>query len=118
MKFLGSCTDEYSTAMKPTSAQINFIVLEEIEANDTRCVKPRMPGIFQDVLYVTKKGESISYNLQFDGKLLKLGLTEKHGDIDCLGEEPQPTLEQSRMLHDSDISQLATTGDMFLTAWR
>ena len=27
MKFLGSCTDEYSTAMKPTSAQINFIVV-------------------------------------------------------------------------------------------
>ena len=79
-----------------------------------------MPGIFQDVLNVTKKGESISYNLQFDGKLLKVGLTEKHGDIDCLGEEPQPTctLEQSRMLHDSDIIQLATTGDMFFTAWR
>ena len=26
MKFFGSCTDEDSTAMKPTSAQINFIV--------------------------------------------------------------------------------------------
>ena len=26
MKFLGSCTDEDSTSMKPTSAQINFIV--------------------------------------------------------------------------------------------
>ena len=77
-----------------------------------------MPGIFQDVLNVTKKGESISYNLQFDGKLLNVGLTEKHGDIDWLGEEPQHTLEQSRMLHNSDISQLATTGDMFLTAWR
>ena len=77
-----------------------------------------MPGIFQDVLNATKKGESISYNQQFDGKLLKVGLTGKHGEIDCLGEEPQPTLEQSRMLHDSEISQLATTGDMFLTAWR
>ena len=123
MKFLGSCTDEDSTVMKLTSAQINFIVptpsiLWKLKPTTLDVCKPRMPGIFQDVLYVTKKGESISYNLQFDGKLLKVGLTEKHGDIDCLGEEPQPTLEQRRMLHDRDINQLATTGDMFLTAWR
>ena len=43
---------------------------------------------------------TVCYNLQFDGKLLKQGLTQHGGDIDCLGKE-DPTYTTRTTMHAS-----------------
>ena len=73
----------------------NMVLLEESEPKSltapTKPTKldvsqPRKPGVFHDVLENMNTDPSVCYNLQFDGKLLKQGLTQHGGDnrdIDC-----------------------------------
>ena len=61
--------------------------------------KSRTTGVFVDILNAMDTKAGVCYNLQFDGKLLKQGLTEYHGDIDCLGEEDPPTLRERIQIH-------------------
>ena len=44
----------------------------------------RPSGIFQDVLSALQQNAnpSVCYNLQYDGTLMKQGLTQSHGDVD------------------------------------
>ena len=61
--------------------------------------QPHKHGIFHDVLDNMNTDLSVYNNLQFDGKLLKQGLTQHGGDIDCLGKEYPPTLQEQQCMH-------------------
>ena len=56
-------------------------------------------GVFHDVLETMNTDPGVCYNLQFGGKLLKQGLTQHGGDIDCLGKEDPPTLQEQQCIN-------------------
>ena len=123
LKFLGIMGDESNTQMKPTSAKINFVVpspsiLRSLRPTELDVSSQKSPGVFHDVLNIIEKNPEKCYNLQFDGKLLKPGLTDKYGDIDCLNEEPPPTLSDRKTQHQLNNTILDKTQDLFTVAAR
>ena len=111
LKFLGSQIDSDDHALNPSSAQVNFIVptasaLRKLKPTKLDVSKPRKPGVFHDVLDNMNTDPTVCYNLQFDGKLLKQGLTQHGGDIDCLGKEDPPTLQEQQYMHQVHMEQL------------
>ena len=86
LKLLGSQIDSDDHAINPSSAQVNFIVptasaLRKLKPTKLDVSHPRKPGVFHDVLDNMNTDPTVCYNLQFDGKLLKQGLTQHGGDI-------------------------------------
>ena len=116
-------------------AHINFIVprhglLRKLQPIGAELPSTRPSGIIQDVLSALQQNAnpSVCYNLQYDGKLMKQGLTQSHGDIDCLGEENGTTLWQNSTsnmyvkfqnsdsvisLQDSAVCNMDATGTRF-----
>ena len=111
LKFLGSQIDSDDHALNPSSAQVNFIVpiasaLRKLKPTKLDVSQPRKPRVFHDVLDNMNTGPTVCYNLQFDGKLLKQGLTQHGGDMDCLGKEDAPTLQEQQCMHQVHMEQL------------
>ena len=84
---MGACleTDGRETSLSPSAAHINFIVpshglLRKLQPIGAEFPSTRPSGIFQDVLSALQQNAnpSVCYNLQYDGKLMKQGLTQKH----------------------------------------
>ena len=115
MKLIRACleTDGRETTLSPSAAHINFIVpshglLRKLQPIGSEFPSTRPSGIFQDVLSALQQNAnpSVCYDLQYDGKLMKQGLTQSHGDIDCLGEENGTTLSQRREEHEQETEFL------------
>ena len=97
---------------KPENSDINFVIPSlDVLRNYTPYgtdAKPREPGIYVDVIEsVSSALEGTSACLTFDGKKLKQGLTERYGDIDILGFENGPSLNQRKMNVEIEQQNLA-----------
>ena len=97
---------------KPENSDINFVIPSlDVLRNYTPYgtdAKPREPGIYVDVMEsVSSALEGTSACLTFDGKKLKQGLTERYGDIDILGFENGPSLNQRKMNVEIEQQNLA-----------
>ena len=122
LKFLGSQIDSDDHALNPSSAQVNFIVptasaLRKLKPTKLDVSQPRKPGVFHDVLDNMNTDPTVCYNLQFDGKLLKQGVTQHGGDIDCLGKEDPPTLQEQQYMHHVHMEQLDHTSHILDQAY-
>jgi hypothetical protein len=84
----------------PADSEVNFAVPDskilrnfKPYGSNFTCKGVRKPGIFEDVIEkISPALLSTSCCLTFDGKKLKQGLTEASGDIDLLGFEEGPSL--------------------------
>ena len=99
LTFLGSPIDSDDHALNPSSAQVNFIVptasaLRKLKPTKLEVPQTRKPGVFHDVLDNMNTDPTVCYNLQHGG------------DIDCLGKEDPPTLQEQQCMHQVHMEQL------------
>jgi len=96
---------------KPDNSEINFAVpsVKVLRKFDlTKVGGERPPGIYLDVMtFLSTSLEHQSSCLTFDGKKLKMGLTEDSGDVDLLGLEPDETLAEKKCYLKQHIQELS-----------
>ena len=93
---------------RPQSSDVNFVIpsLDVLRAYQPyqENGKTRNPGTFHDVIDdVAVALNDTSACLSFDGKKLKQGLTNTHGDVDLLGFEEKQTLKDRQNRYECNM---------------